>query len=272
MKKDITRIVDLWKEEVCNHIKEHVPFHASDQLKKMAAFFSPGLFYYYILNFHDLRMEYVDKNVKKVLGIAPEDFDIASLLQALPAEELRMMEKKEALAADFLFRYLSAEEILDYKVVYFLRIKDRKGNCHSILHQATTLTVSDTGKVEHVLGIHTDVSHLGTFRNDKVSFINIGEGRSYFNLDPESGVFNPDDGVFAPGDSSMNAPKLLDVLTKRELEIIKLVAMGLSSVKIAEELNLSLHTVRTHRKNILAKTSCGNTTELVTKCLVEGLV
>lgn len=265
MDKEILPIVSIWKEEVSKHIKKYLPFHASDQLKRMAAFFSPGLFYFYIFNFQNLGMEYVHESIKNVLGIAAEDFDIARFFKTLPPDELKAMEKKEAFVADFLFRFLSPEEIQDYKVVYFLRMQDTEGNYHNILHQVTTLTVSDSGKVEHVLGVHTDVSHLGIFRNDKVSFINLGGGKSYFNLDPEEGVFNPED-------SNIDAPKLPDILTKRELEIIKLVAMGLSSEKIAEELVLSSHTVRTHRKNILAKTDCANTTELVAKCLIEGLV
>lgn len=265
MSQDVTDIVKLWKEEACNHIQKYAPYHASDQLKRMAAIFTPGHFYYYIINFHNLEMEYVHENVKNVLGIAAEDYNIQRLLKALPPDELVLMEKKEALIADFLFRFLSPEEILDYKIIYFLRMMDTKGNSHLILHQATTLTVSESGKVEHVLGIHTDVSHLGMFKNNTVSFLSLSGRNSYFNLDPEKGKFNPEDG-------NSNSPKLSDVLTKREIEVAKLVAMGLNSQKIAEELIVSLHTIRTHRKNILKKTRCLNTSELVAKCLIEGLV
>lgn len=265
MSREITHIVNFWKEEVSDHIKEHVPYHVSDQLKRVAAFFSPGLFYYYILNFHDLEMDYVHENTKKILGIAAEDFNIASLLKTLSPEELEAMEKKEALVADFLFRFLKPEEILDYKVVYFLRLQDTAGDLHSILHQVSTLTVSDTGKVEHVLGVHTDVSHLGLINHNKVSFISLSGGKSYYNLDPEKGKFDPED-------CQLNAPRISEALTRRELEVIKLMAMGLNSEKIADELSVSSHTIRTHRKNILKKTACANTSELVGKCLIEGLI
>lgn len=50
------------------------------------------------------------------------------------------------------------------------------------------------------------------------------------------------------------------VLTPREVEIIQLIAEEMSSEKIAEQLFISLRTVETHRKNILAKT---NTTTVV---------
>ncbi|MCF6359987.1 MAG: response regulator transcription factor [Cyclobacteriaceae bacterium] len=52
-------------------------------------------------------------------------------------------------------------------------------------------------------------------------------------------------------------------LTKRELEIIKCIADGLSSIEMAEKLFISEHTVRTHRKNLLKKTGLSNTSQLI---------
>lgn len=54
-----------------------------------------------------------------------------------------------------------------------------------------------------------------------------------------------------------------DKVTKREIEIIKLLSKGFSSKKIAEELFISFNTVEAHRKNMLKKLDCKNTTELV---------
>jgi DNA-binding NarL/FixJ family response regulator len=58
---------------------------------------------------------------------------------------------------------------------------------------------------------------------------------------------------------SENAPKP----TQRELEIIQLIAEGLSSRKIADRLFISEHTVSTHRKNILKRFHMDSTGELV---------
>lgn len=52
-------------------------------------------------------------------------------------------------------------------------------------------------------------------------------------------------------------------LTEREIEIIKLIAQGKPAKQIAEELFLSLHTVDTHRKNILTKLNLKNIADLV---------
>ncbi|WDF70718.1 helix-turn-helix transcriptional regulator [Sphingobacterium oryzagri] len=47
-------------------------------------------------------------------------------------------------------------------------------------------------------------------------------------------------------------------LTKREQHIFDLIRDGLSSNEIADKLNLSRHTVDTHRKNILKRTNTKN--------------
>ena len=53
------------------------------------------------------------------------------------------------------------------------------------------------------------------------------------------------------------------LLTKRELEIAKLVCKEQSSDEIAKTLGLSLHTVNTHRKNILRKIEGKNPIDLM---------
>ena len=51
-------------------------------------------------------------------------------------------------------------------------------------------------------------------------------------------------------------------LTEREIEIIRLVTQGKSAKEIANELFLSLHTVDTHRRNILSKLKLKNIADL----------
>ena len=52
-------------------------------------------------------------------------------------------------------------------------------------------------------------------------------------------------------------------VTKREREIIHLMAEGLSTKEVANELHISFHTVESHRKNLLYKFKARNTTHLV---------
>ena len=53
------------------------------------------------------------------------------------------------------------------------------------------------------------------------------------------------------------------LLSKREIEILRLIADGLNSIQIADRLYLSPHTVNTHRKNMLRKTNSSNTADLL---------
>ncbi|MFQ5857864.1 MAG: response regulator [Anaerolineae bacterium] len=64
----------------------------------------------------------------------------------------------------------------------------------------------------------------------------------------------------------------LDSLTQREIEILRLVAEGLSNKAIAQALFVSENTVKYHMKNILQKLGVQNRTEAATYALRAGLL
>lgn len=55
----------------------------------------------------------------------------------------------------------------------------------------------------------------------------------------------------------------VEKLSKRETEVVRLIAQGLSSDRIGLELNISVKTVSNHRNNIYSKLNVQNTAELV---------
>lgn len=61
-------------------------------------------------------------------------------------------------------------------------------------------------------------------------------------------------------------------LTKREKEILKLICDGKLTREIADQLFISLHTIETHRRNILSKMEVKNTAHMVKVAISEGLV
>lgn len=63
-----------------------------------------------------------------------------------------------------------------------------------------------------------------------------------------------------------------DKLSKREVQVLRLVSKGVSSQLIAEELFLSRHTVYNHRKNMLRKTGLKNSAELIRYGMLKGLI
>jgi DNA-binding CsgD family transcriptional regulator len=62
-----------------------------------------------------------------------------------------------------------------------------------------------------------------------------------------------------------------DDLTAREAEVLRLIAIGRNNADIATVLSISLNTVATHVRNILAKTGCANRTEAAAYAMRCGL-
>ena len=68
------------------------------------------------------------------------------------------------------------------------------------------------------------------------------------------------------------APSASITLTRREQEILQLVAEGLTTAQIADQLFTSKRTVETHRQNVLEKTGCKNTAALISYASAQGLL
>ncbi len=63
-----------------------------------------------------------------------------------------------------------------------------------------------------------------------------------------------------------------DDLTERELEVLRLIALGHTNTEIAEKLFLSVRTIETHRSHIQQKLRLGSRSELVEYALQRGLI
>jgi two-component system response regulator NreC len=63
-----------------------------------------------------------------------------------------------------------------------------------------------------------------------------------------------------------------DGLSQRELEILRMIALGYTNAQVAEELYLSVRTVETHRAHIQQKLGLSDRSELVRYALDKGLV
>ncbi len=72
------------------------------------------------------------------------------------------------------------------------------------------------------------------------------------------------------GHSNDNAD--LPMITKRESEILQLIADGLTNQEIADKLFISIFTVDSHRKNLLLKFSAKNTATLVKIVVSKGVI
>ena len=65
---------------------------------------------------------------------------------------------------------------------------------------------------------------------------------------------------------------MFEVLTPRELAVLKQLSKGPANTEIANVLNISEHTVKDHLKNILGKLHVADRTEAVTAALQRGII
>ncbi len=83
--------------------------------------------------------------------------------------------------------------------------------------------------------------------------------------------------AFEPLPASVNAPKtkisfLAEPLSQRELEVLHLVAAGLTNQQVAERLVISIRTVKKHLENIHSKLGVQNRTQAVSHARELGLL
>ena len=61
-------------------------------------------------------------------------------------------------------------------------------------------------------------------------------------------------------------------LTSSEIEIVRMIAKGMTTKEIARQKYISFHTVMTHRRNILRKLDVSNASELILYAISAGLI
>lgn len=96
------------------------------------------------------------------------------------------------------------------------------------------------------------------------AIIEVSEGKKYICEEVKNILAQQElDETAAQGD--------MNNLSRREIDIIKLIKEGMSSKQIALELDISLKTVEVHRYNILKKLKLKNTAALVNFINIKGL-
>lgn len=124
------------------------------------------------------------------------------------------------------------------------RLRRANGTYINLLEQNSVLQTDSQGNITHILSVFSDITDL--VKNDGgTNTINTNRSQN-MSLKPNSEGLRPD-----------------TKLSKRERQIIRLVAEGYSSKIIADQLFISFHTVNTHRRNIIEKTHTRNTSDLV---------
>ena len=85
-------------------------------------------------------------------------------------------------------------------------------------------------------------------------------------------VLDPQLALAVGAPPSLEEPPLSETLTPREQEVLQLLAEGLSNRAIAQELNISEHTVKFHVNAIMGKLDAQSRTEAVVRATRLGLI
>lgn len=94
----------------------------------------------------------------------------------------------------------------------------------------------------------------------EAAILSANEGKLYLSLD------------ISTIDLSTGIIPDVPVVSRREKEVLQLIVDGLTNPQIAEKLFISLHTVDSHRKNLLAKFNVNNTASLIRIAIKYNLV
>ncbi|WP_276089272.1 LuxR C-terminal-related transcriptional regulator [Pedobacter sp. JY14-1] len=223
----------------------------------LATFFCPGPFYYYIVDFYDRSISLMSEQAHALMGLDPKATTFDDIISRVHREDMDFVVRAEAALHD-LVKDIGWEKVKNYKMGYSFRMRDATGSYKLFHHQALALTTDSNGGAGKVLNVHTMIDHIAATNSNKATLTGVGAETGFYILD------------IGPAANIADEPSL--PFTKRERQIICLISAGLTSETIAEQLFISVYTVKQHRKNILKKAGVNTSAELVSLCLKKGLI
>ena len=253
MSNEINKLHSVWKKTQQTATKDTLlPQFKFDKL--INSIISTGPFYYYIVDFFDMSLSNVSHSIGDIHGFNPETVSFNDILSTIHPNDLDFVAKAEKTSFDFIYGTLGKDRVLNYKISYSFRARRKNGEYSMLNHQALVLTIDDHGRFGKSLNIHTCIDHLTRTNTNQLSFIGLNDMPSYMNID-----------VFKSINNTVE-------FSKRELDILKLIAEGNTNSEIANLLFISPLTVKKHRTNILSKSNCKNTSQLIRESILKGLI
>lgn len=219
--------------------------------------FSLGEFYYYVLNLTDSTLSSHHENILKMHGLKKYPAQLKEIIDLIHPDDIPFVIKAEQTIVEKMVE-IGAEHQRFLKPSYCFRMKTHKGKYELFHHQAIHTLQNETSFLIQSVNIHTNIQHITSENSYIVLLTGIGPRKDFHQFKIEQNY--------------LSAPILGEELTRRETEILSLIAKGYCGREISNMLILSEHTIRTHRRNILKKTNCRNSKELVKKAFDLGLI
>jgi DNA-binding CsgD family transcriptional regulator len=207
--------------------------------------------FFYIADLIQVKVLYASKRCKEMIGIEPSELTFYHLFEATHPQDMRRNSLGRAKVLKMAHDLFVAGK--GYKIVSTnFRVKNEAGSYAELLMQLYLFYSIVPYKSAYLLKIHTNIDKFSKIKHGYHYYL--GNDLSYFRY--------PDEKLLQTG----------NIFSDREFEIIRLVESGLSSEQIADKLFLSLHTVNTHRRNILKKTGKAHISELIYDLTERGLL
>jgi len=138
------------------------------------------------------------------------------------------------------------------------RIKARNGRYLTVLQRSTYFLHPNTGEPLAVVGFIIDITH---YKEDTRIIHTIEKIDRNFSVLSGEPVYKA---IYYPEKES-------GILSKREIQVLQLVCEGVKSKEIARKLFVSFNTINNHRKKILQKTNCRNSSQLINYAIMNAL-
>lgn len=237
VKKDLSELVlpffDNEKNRVNLLTSEEIEAGVQEIIKRVH-FSGPS--FCYVAEMPELQFYYFSESVEKIIGRTPQEMVASNghLLLGSYDGDFDLITKITAKSYEALHK-LDFETRKESSINLYYNMKNYLTNrSFAVVQQAFPLTFDDKGFMKGFVAVTTDISFYTNIKQPKGAIVS-RDGEVMFEITSDILVENR--------------------LSDREFEILKLFAQGKTNEHVADELNLSYHTVRTHRKNILKKTN-----------------
>ncbi len=204
--------------------------------------------YFNIIKLPEFKICFLSPTIKDVLGYEPYELTLKKIYSLIHPDDYERTLKSTIHMLDFAFKFKDKLEPFKNVLSIEFRIKHKKGFYKRILSQNCIFNTGPEKNEFKALSFNTDVSFYHEYLHGDT-------GKSIRRMEEK-----------------LNIPDRKINFTLRELEILRLLALGNSSEQIGNLLNISKHTVDTHRRKMLAKSGLSNSAELIAFALLHKVL
>lgn len=214
-----------------------------------------GNWFCFVGNTHSRQLELVTGNSLEVIGYSPEEIiqkNARFVADMIHPADFRFVTSVMNVAMKYVNDIPLEQRPMVY-VVFYDRAVRKDGRTIIVQNQNVPIVFDENNLPFIFSNIITDITFLNPGNIPRALLVNKYTNETH-HIDSHNLQLKPFQSIF----------------TNRELEIIRQLVQGKNSRQAADSLNISPETVRTHRKNILAKTGLNNTSKLISYIMLNG--